>query len=332
MEGFASGGTTRRTVARVYDKLYCNLYKSMIADYKRVLVEFEAKDLVQAWRELSSKKTNGNGNGNSVTQERPADAKKQDPPMRVADLGCGPGTHAAVLRSAHGSIVTALDQSEDMLRLATEANNNDKSRRERRSSLLPRLRAVQGDFQDPSVLPDNSFDVCTMYYFSYYFSTDRAALCRNVHSWLIPGGLWAVHLVEPARFDPIIDAATPFVGFSIGKYLSGTQKNTSTVHFADFVYRGTFQYRGPREKHIASFTETLTYKDPARARKKNRTHQIDLVMKPLRETMAEITDSGLFSFLKLTSLAAVGYEHQCIAYFRRRTKPRRAKKNNASHN
>jgi len=43
--------------------------------------------------------------------------------------------------------------------------------------------------------------------------------------WTNPGGFFIVHLVEPDKYDPLLDLASPFAAFSLQKYSYDRQQN-----------------------------------------------------------------------------------------------------------
>ena len=55
-------------------------------------------------------------------------------------------------------------------------------------------------------------------YFVIYYQKDITKLSDNCYKWLKRGGQLIIHLVNPEKFDPILEPASPFPAFSLQKY------------------------------------------------------------------------------------------------------------------
>ena len=144
--------------------------------------------------------------------------------VRFLDAGCGTGRHLALL--SRKMKTTGLDISKAMLR---------KARQNTKDSEYP-VELVQGDMQDLSLFPPRSFTHLSCFYFTIYYFENPATLFRNFFEWLVPGGYAIIHLVIPSKFDPLVDAASPFPAFSLQKY-SKKRVTQSTVYFNNFVFK-----------------------------------------------------------------------------------------------
>ena len=49
--------------------------------------------------------------------------------------------------------------------------------------------------------------------FSIYEFQNPKIVSDNVYQWLEPDGFFIVHMVDPDKFDPLLDLASPFLGY-----------------------------------------------------------------------------------------------------------------------
>jgi ubiquinone/menaquinone biosynthesis C-methylase UbiE len=267
-------------ISDIYDQFYTKVYSSMITPYKSLLCTFEVEDFLKNIPDTKEKS--------------------------LLDIGCGTGHHLVEFRKA-GLLVTGLDQSSSMLE---ESRKNLSSTSEKEPTNRSSFRLVQGDMQTSSIFPASKFDFCTCYYFSFYFSQNPVQLVNNVHRWLKPNrsSLWAVHLVDPEKFDPIIDVANPFVGFSLKRYI---KKNVSKVYFKDMFYQSEFDYN--KKDGLAKFREKFVLPKESMIR-----NQVQVLhMMPLEEVVKMVCFNKQFTLKKITDLQSHGYEYQYIYYFQR---------------
>jgi SAM-dependent methyltransferase len=196
-----------RTPENIYDTFYSKIYKKMISEYKILLAEKEIRDLGLNTR-----------------------LKEYGKRASVLDLGCGDGFHLEQISRGYSCEITGLDISRDMLDMSSK-------RFQKLGDKKHSLRLLQNDFEDENAVGSRRFTHICMYYFSFYYSSNQEKLVQNIHTWLEPKGYFAVHLVHPTKFDPIIDAANPFVGFSLNHYRKNDpDAKHSRVYFQNFVY------------------------------------------------------------------------------------------------
>jgi ubiquinone/menaquinone biosynthesis C-methylase UbiE len=268
--------TTYNDISEIYDHFYTNVYSTMITPYKSLLCAFEVEDFMKLVSEKKEKS--------------------------LLDIGCGTGNHLVEFYKA-GLSVTGLDQSSSMLE---ESRRNLTAVEKKDANVTFRL--VQGDMQTHHIFPASKFDYCTCYYFSFYFAENPRQLRDNVHKWLKPNGIWAIHLVDPERFDPIIDVANPFVGFSLKRYI---QKNISKVYFKDMFYQSEFDYN--KKNGTAEFREKFIL--PKQSTVRNQVQVLHML--PLEEVVKIVCEGDKFTLHKTTDLQSHGYEYQYIYYFQR---------------
>jgi hypothetical protein len=114
--------------------------------------------------------------------------------------------------------------------------------------------------------------------------------------------------VNPLKFDPILDAASPFSMFSLQKY-SKDRVVDSQVVFDTFTYSSRFLK--DKQSDEATFEETITFNEKD---KKYREHRHQLYM-PSVESMLEIIQSSGFSRHEMVDMLPAGYEYQYLVFF-----------------
>ena len=106
---------------------------------------------------------------------------------RVLDLGCGNG--AKIARVADRFDVTAVDISEQQLRLARAA--------------VPDASFVQADFTELDLPPEELDAVTALYSIVHVPRDDQAALFARILGWLKPGGLFLASLSHVGGEDRV---------------------------------------------------------------------------------------------------------------------------------
>ena len=217
--------------------------------------------------------------------------------IKLLDACCGTSPHSAWLCEKEIDLV-GLDTSEAMLKKARKR--------------CARGRYYRGDVTRAEAFPPKTFSHAMMLYFSAYQFRNPKLVFDNLYAWIKPGGVLVVHLVDPNKFDPIIDAASPFAMFSLQKY-SKERVIDSEVAFDQFTYRSKFI----KETHAdeATFEEVLEYKD-ASANKgyKYREHRHRLYMPKVNDMLDVIQSSG-FTRHEMVDMTPAGFEYQYLVFF-----------------
>ncbi len=278
-EGFVSGsgsgkgpaGIEVRADADCYDAFYCRAYD--------ILVQPSARAGMEVKIPLEFMESEAGGSRARTT-------------LRVADLGCGTGNHVELFAREGVHSIVGYDKSTAMI---AEAKRR-----------YPDRSFVEGDLTTATLMPADSVDLATMYYFTIYMVPDRTAMLKNIYLWLAPGGVFACHIVNKLKFDPVLEAASPFLGFSIQKY-ADDRVTKSEVAFEEFDYTGDFQLHGSR----AMWEEEFRFKD-GRVRR----HEQRVWMPNIDAVVKEITDVG-FKLLHHADMTPIGYEYQYLFMFQK---------------
>jgi SAM-dependent methyltransferase len=262
VEAFANpvGGAETRVDGDCYDEFYAKVYDQLVQPQARAAMETK---VALEWMEQA---------GRAVGD------------LRVADVGCGTGIHVELFARQGVHSVVGYDKSEHMI---TEAKRRYPDRDFR-----------VGDATVPLMAAADQFDLVTMYYFTLYTVSDRRKLLQNIYLWLAPGGVFVVHLVNKLKFDPVLEASSPFVGFSVQKY-ADDRITKSTVNFQEFDYEGDFQLNGSR----GVFEEEFQFRDG-----RTRRHEQRVWMPNIDAIVSEINGTG-FKYAHHVDLTAIGYEY-----------------------
>lgn len=274
VEGFTGGGppgVETRTDGDCYDDLYCRAYDVLVQPGSRAAME------VKVALEFMESAAGGGR------------ARKD---LRVADVGSGTGLHVELFAKEGVHSVVGYDKSAAMV---AEARRK-----------YPERTFIEGDATVTTMMPADSVDLLTMFYFTIYLIPDRHAALKNIYQWLAPGGIFACHIVNKLKFDPVLEAASPFLGFSIQKY-ADERITKSEVAFEEFDYSGDFQLHGSR----AMWEEEIRFRD-GRVRR----HEQRIWMPNIDDLVQEITGVG-FKLLHHADLTPIGYEYQFEFFFQK---------------
>ena len=278
VEGFTDGsgggppqGIETRVDGDCYDPFYCRAYDILVQPGGRAAMEVKVP---------------------LEFMESEAGGKRVRADLRVADIGSGTGLHVELFGREGVRSVVGYDKSAAMV---AEARRR-----------YPERTFVEGDATVATMMPADSVDLVTLNYFTIYIVPDRSAMLKNIYLWLAPGGIFACHIVNKLKFDPVLEAASPFVGFSIQKY-ADERVTKSEVAFEEFDYVGDFQLHGSR----AMWEEEFRFKD-GRVRR----HEQRVWMPNIDVLVKEITDVG-FKLLHHADMTPIGYEYNYVMLFQK---------------
>jgi ubiquinone/menaquinone biosynthesis C-methylase UbiE len=211
--------------------------------------------------------------------------------LQVLDIGSGTGGDVEEFRKEKVGKVVGLDAADSMVAVARKK--------------FPKNDYRVGEAENIGLFSAGEYNLATMYYFTYYYLRDRDQVFRNIFNWLQPGGCLVVHLVNREKFDPILEAASPFVAFSVQKYAKD-RITRSKVTFDKFEYEADFNLDDAK----AEFREEFRFKGS----KKIRRQVHHLRMPKMDDIVAEIENNG-FTYKQFIDLTAIGYEYQYLFCF-----------------
>lgn len=211
--------------------------------------------------------------------------------ISALDIGCGTGGDVALIKAEGVGKAVGLDESAAMIATARRK--------------YPRGDYRVGAAENAGQFAAGEFNLITMYYFTYYYLKDPDAVFRNIYNWLEPGGILVIHLVNREKFDPILEAASPFVAFSVQKYTK-ERVTRSRVAFDKFSYEADFSLEGDN----ADFREEFRFKKDGKVRQQ--THNLRM---PRMETVVARAEANGFTYKQYLDMTGVGYEYQYLFVF-----------------
>lgn len=254
------------TITDFYDSVYAEVYNALWHSSKTVN-EFE-----------------------QVTIQEALLAGKQKGSLKILDIACGTGFHACLFKKL-GVDYTGLDSSEAMLSQARKGCPNQKFQK--------------GDATVATTYGQKSFSGALLLGFAIYELNPKIVL-DNAFAWIEPGGSMLVHVVDPDKFDPLLDLASPFAAFSLQKY-SYERQTKSEIYFDEFKYTGEFRKKMNEEE--ATFSEMFTFFNPGDIKYREQVHKWNM---PSLESMIEIMKSAGFRVSEKIDLVSVGKEYQYL--------------------
>lgn len=207
----------------------------------------------------------------------------------VLDIGSGTGHHVSSLH-AHKLKAIGIDKSNSMI---VKSKN-----------MYPALNFKKGDALNSMLFFENTFTHIIALYFTIYYIKDKKSFFNNCFKWLMPGGFLSIHLVDRAKFNPIVPASDLFYHASMQDY-SDERITKSIVQFIDDnSYRAKFDYL-PNDD-LSIFKETFKSKN------NNVRNQEHTLYMPTHEFILNIAKSCGFKIIKKLDMKDIKYNYQYI--------------------
>ena len=281
-EGFA-GSEGKETVEylnndQIYDGFYASIYDQLTQNMTRTQGKIAL--LMTEWK-----------NEGAIPEQ-----------MSVLDAGCGTGMAAVALAKINVSKIIALDKSKEMLDyMKKELLPKSTLAKEQ----LAKIEEREADLMSPSSCGGAEVTHGICLYFSIYYMPDIDAFFRNMFLWIKPGGRLAVEVVNKHKFDPMLESASPWMGFSLQKY-SDERVTESKVTFDKFEYTGKFELTDPQ----AEFRETFKFKDGNVRKQRHRFRMPDIAQ------IVKSAQAAGWVYTKFIDLTVIGFEYAFLLSFR----------------
>lgn len=290
MEGFESGPIpgaideskgviTWISNKELYDDFYASVYDQLTHGYLRN--QSEAALILHEW------------------------TKRGDPlrNFHILDVGCGTGISVCAFAKMGVARSVGLDLSKPMLNWAKTKNLPATTLTDQqRGSIEWR----EGDVMNSSVFSGGEFDHITILYFTVYYLTDKETAFRNLFFWTKPGGRLVIQAVNKHKFDPMLESAAPWVGFSLQKY-ADERLTRSEVNFNKFKYTGDFELHDPE----AEFRESFHFVDKTVRRQRH-----TLLMEDMSNIIGMAKLAG-WEYLGNTDLTPISFQYSYHLHFKR---------------
>lgn len=263
-------------IKKPYDSFYAPVYQTLITDQIKDRTKFEVDDLIKQTK------------------------IKEYSNASLLDIGTGGGEHILLMNKKNfpNLHLTGIDKSDSMLNLSRKKLKNKP------------VRFIQRDVLDDDLFLPGSFSHITCYYFTIYLlNTDK--LIKNIYSWLRPGGWFAVHLVDLYKFDPILDASSPFIGTTLQRYTKN-RITESKIHFKKFLYHSNFLISNKKGTKKCYFDEIFDFKNKPSIRKQRHTLNVFSV-----EQFIKKMGKNKFTLKNTTDMSHLNYPFQYILYFQK---------------
>lgn len=229
-------------------------------------------------------------------------AGKSLPEMTILDAGCGTGIVTAALAKMNVKKVISVDVSPSMIKRAKHTTLAQSTLTQEQKD---KIEFRETDLLNPSALRPGEVTNAVVFYFVLYYLKDLEAFFRNLYVWVQPGGTIAVEVVNKYKFDPMLDASAPWMGFSLQKY-SKERITQSKVVFDKFEYEGKFDLIDP----VAEFRETFRFKDGTVRRQKH------VFVMPSIEEITKIAQTVGWEYKSYVDLTTIGFEYAYLLLFR----------------
>jgi SAM-dependent methyltransferase len=209
----------------------------------------------------------------------------------ILDIGCGNGHHVAKLAENSMNVI-GVDISPSMIQQAKKK--------------YPNLNFHVGDVMNRDEFQMNSFTHILSLYFTIYYFKDKDLFFHNCMEWLMPGGFLIVHIVNRAKFDPILPPGNPLYIVSPQRYAKERITKTK-INFEEFEYSSQFDLM--KDVDLATFNEKFKFPDG-----KVRNNEHILYMESEDNIVNRATNVG-FLLHGIIDLMNCAYDYQYLYIF-----------------
>jgi SAM-dependent methyltransferase len=266
----------RDNITKIYDKFYSNVWEQLFGnDMKN---EFELYNITNY----------------TIKDKKLAAFQSKD--IKFLDLGCGVGKHLKILERDKYNAV-GLDKSMEML--------------EKARLNTPNTALVKGDFMNKSIFKNREFSHILCLFFTIYYAENPDTLFKNVNYWLKPNGYFCLHMVNPKKFDPVLEKSSKLIPlYNPQKHSDTKERKTQTkLRFNKFNYTADWKFRDNNE---VQFIENFMFHDNS----KHRQHIHKLKMYSIKY-YNDLAKKNGFKLIKIIDLLPVNHDNSYVYIFQK---------------
>lgn len=277
-EHFEGGDYTQHIVnsevTNIYDHFYANLYDTLFNN--EIKNEFEMYNILEY-----------------TSRDKKVDQPKGE--SSFIDLGSGTGGHLKIL-SRDKIKAVGVDRSLDMLQ---------KSRK-----VLLDTPLIKGDMLNQAIFKKQEFSHVLCLFFTMYYNNAKQVdqLFKNVNVWLRPKGFFAVHLVNPAKFDPVLEKSSKLIPMYNPQKHTESRVTRTKLKFNKFNFVGDWNFN----KQQVTFVEHFMFHDHS----KHRQNVHHFTMYPIKFYVQTAKRNG-FKLIKIIDLLPVNHDNSYIYIFQK---------------
>jgi len=281
-EGFESGSASDKSKITWFEnkELFDDFYSSVYDNLTQLSSRFpqEVALIINQWKKKAAVDT-----------------------MDVLDCGCGTGIATVLFAKMGVNSVVGLDLSESMLRRARAVTLPSANLPKEQSEVVSFLK---GDMNQQFNFAGGQFSHAALLFFTVYYSNDPTGLFRNLFHWIRPGGQLSIEVVNKYKFDPLVEAASPFVGTTVQKYVK-KRVTKSKVEFDKFSYEAEFDLQDP----TAEFREVFRFPDSSVRRQRHTLQMRDI------NDFVHIAQTTGWKYEGYIDLLSAGFEYAYVLMF-----------------
>ena len=213
--------------------------------------------------------------------------------INILDVGCGTGQHVKILKRYKFNSI-GLDNSQAMLEKAKLVN--------------PKNKFIHGDFHDKKLFVKYKFSHIICLFFTIYYSNNPKLVFKNFNYWIKPKGYICIHLVNPKKFDPILEKSSSLIPFFNPQKHSHDRKTETKLFFNNFKYKSNWNFNHKK----VTFIEDIKFKNNKTKLRNIHQFQMHNVNKYIK-----IALKCGFKLVKVIDLTPVNHEFNNIYIFKK---------------
>jgi len=260
-------------VPKIYDPFYSSIYDSLFSsDIKN---EFEIYNIVNY----------------TIKDQKISNFEPKD--IKFLDIGCGTGGHLKILSRDKYNMV-GVDKSMDMLEKARLS--------------LPNAQLIKGDFLNRSIFKKREFTHILCMFYTIYYTDTPDKIFSNVNYWLKPKGFFCLHLVNPGKFDTVLEKSSKLIPLYNPQKHSEKRVTKTKLKFNKFNYVADWKFT----KQKSQFIENFMFHDNS----KHRQNIHNLTMSPIKY-YCKLAEKNGFKLVKIIDLLPVNHDNSYIYIFQK---------------